>query len=893
MQMKKFWKGLLPVALLCTQWGTAQSIIALTEREDLRLEDIETLANKYFDSVGRGQGSGYKQFQRWLYEANFHTDKKGFLRRPQEEWQDYLYVRDRQPLQLQQAEAKPWKEMGPFTWNRTSGWNPGVGRITSIAVHPLDTLLMYATSPGGGLWKSTTGGNNWQPLTDDNSTWMNLYAVTVDPTNTQVLYVGNASGGVMKSTNGGTSFSTISSGSGIAGTVRKIFIDPANNNTVFVCSSSGGIHRSANGGATWTRVLATGKEDIESKPGNSNILYATGSTLHRSVDNGQTWTAVGAAEGVPNAGRMLVSVSAQNPERVYLVQASGSVFGYLYRSDNSGQTFTITVTGSAAARTNFFGYNTDGSDTRGQAGYDMAMCVNPENANELHIAGIICFKSTNGGYNFVAETAWSLPNGIGYNHADVHVLEWVNKTIYSGSDGGIYKSTDFGDNWTDLSASMGIRQFYKMANANTSSRVFTGGAQDNGSSIRRAGGWVDWLGADGMDCIISPLDSNLMIGTSQNGSIYRTTNGGSSYSGLPKPPGGNWVTPLAIESKTNTMYGGWQGVYRSTNNGSSWQLIFDTTLSKANIVALAVAPSNPQYVYASVGSTLYVTKNGGISWSAFNLPASINGIGISPTDAEKVWLACNTSGAFRACVSVNAGQNFTDISAGLPAISARSVTIDSDAAESVYYGMNIGVFFKNKWMPWTDLSANLPKVAVNEVEIQPNARMLRVATYGRGIWQRTLAGGYCEGATAILPAGTTGSAYQWQVYVGNSFQPVTNDAAHSGASTAQLSVVAAGQQYGQRYRCAISTAGGTVYSQEYVLKLSNYWTGDVSNEWNNAANWSCGMVPGAGADVVVSGEKAHYPLVLQTIELRSLEVANGARVDVRPGQRIVITGGSN
>lgn len=885
-------KKLLVLFILILASGAAQTqeVLTLTERTDLRLQDIAERARKYFDSVGTEKGSGYKQFQRWLYEAQFHVNKKGFLIDANEEWLEYLKVRNQQPIQVQSAETNPWKEMGPFTWNRTSGWNPGVGRVTAIAVHPVDTQLIYITSPGGGLWKSTTGGNNWQPLTDNNSTWMNLFAVEVDPNNTNIVYVGNNGGGVMKSTNGGNTFTTISGGSTIGGTVRKIYLHPTNSNIVFVCSSSGGIHRSTDGGLTWTRVLSTGKEDIECKPDNPNIMYATGNTLHRSTDNGLTWTAVGATEGVPYSGRMLVSVSAANPNRVYLVQAKGSILGYIYRSDDAGLSFTITVTGSAAAKTNYFGYNTDGSDTRGQATYDMAMCVNPLNADELHIAGIICFKSLDGGYNFVAETAWFLPNSIGYNHADVHVLNWVGKTIYSGSDGGIYKSVDLGDNWIDLSNGMATRQFYRMANSNTSSRVFTGGAQDNGSSIRRATGWVDWLGADGMDCIISPLDSNLMIGTSQNGSIYRTTNGGASYGGLTKPPGGNWVTPLAIEAKSNTMYGGWKGVYRSTNNGSSWALIFDTVAYTSNIVALTVAPSNPQYIYASIGNTLYVTKNQGSSWAAYNVPATINGICISPTNPEKLWLACNTSGAFRACVSTNGGQNFSDISAGLPAMSARSVTVDSDSAESIYYGMNIGVFFKNKHMPWTDLSTNLPKVAVNEVEIQQNARMLRVATYGRGIWQRTLAGGYCTGTAAVLPAQLSGAAYQWEVNTGAGYVPVSNNAVYSGAGSANLSVVTAESQYNYKYRCAVTSAGVTTYSPEYQLRFCNYWTGNLNNEWNNAANWSCGAVPGPGSDVVISGEKTNYPLVLNSVSIRSLEVANGARIQVNPGQQIILTG---
>jgi hypothetical protein len=89
----------------------------------------------------------------------------------------------------------------------------------------------------------------------------------------------------------------------------------------------------------------------------------------------------------------------------------------MYKSTDAGQNFITTVIGDPAAGTNYFGYESDGTGTGGQAGYDMAICVNPADANEVHIAGIICWKSTNGATSFTAETVWYYPNGTGYNHA--------------------------------------------------------------------------------------------------------------------------------------------------------------------------------------------------------------------------------------------------------------------------------------------------------------------------------------------------------------------------------------------------------------------------------------------------------------------------------------------
>jgi hypothetical protein len=482
-------------------------------------------------------------------------------------------------------------------------------------------------------------------------------------------------------------------------------------------------------------------------------MYASGSDVYRSVDNGVTWVQVGAGDGITNTGRTLVAVSPANPNYVYAAQASGSIFGRMYKSTDGGLTFTTTVVGSPASGTNYFGYETNGTGTTGQATYDMAMDVSPTNAAEVYIAGIICWKSVNEGTSFTAITAWSLPNGIGYNHADVHGLFWINSTIYSLSDGGIYKSIDAGDNWTDISAGLGIRQFYRIANSQTNANVITGGAQDNGSVARQAAGnWVDWLGADGMEGLVSPTNHLKLWGTSQNGALYRSINGGNSYSGLGQPSSGDWVTPLAIHPTDETiLYGGWTGVYKSINSGTSWTNISGGVITSL-LTDLAVAPSAPTTIYASRGTNLWVTTDDGLNWTTRTAPSSINDIAIDPTNPSKIWIACNSS-SNRILVSTDAGATFTNISSNLPAIVARSIAVDDNTPRGIYIGMNIGVYYKTEAdANWTNYSDNLPLVAINELEIQKTDSKIRVATYGRGIWESPLADAVPNGFTFNTPA---------------------------------------------------------------------------------------------------------------------------------------------
>lgn len=712
-------------------------IFGLMQRNDLTLQEIERQAEDYFQKNGTGKGSGYKQYQRWLYERRFHTDENGYF--ISAETENRAYQDAVKKMSVTSRANYKWKELGPDRWTYTSSWNPGVGRLTSVAVCESDTNLIYVSSPGGGIWKSTNGGKSWISLIDfTNSSWLNVFHICIDPQNPNVVYAALTNGGVLKTTNGGITWAA--TGNGPSNT-RQVRIFPGKSNLVFAAAGNG-IYRSVNAGATWTRVETNTKEDIEFNPKNPAVMYASGNGgtfyVWRSTDTGKTWKGIDSAAGIFKMGRTMIATSAANPARVYVAQASGSVFGRFYRSDDTGKTFTVLKVGNASKGTNYFGYSSDGKGTTGQATYDMAIVANQQAADEVYIAGIIVWKSTDGGDSFTASTEWFYPNARSYNHADVHGLEWVKNTLYTVSDGGIYKSLNRGEEYIDLSTGLGIRQFYRIACSRTNKYVVTSGAQDNGSSYRAADGtWHDWLGADGMDNLISPLDAEVAWGTSQNGGVYKTTDGGMSYVGLTKPSNGNWVTPLAGHpSSEDTLWGGWTGVYRSDDGGFSWNKIAKSI--NVTMDNLAVAPSNTRFIYASKGSTLYRIVNAGDTFSTKTAPASITSIFVSKYDPRKIWITCN-SGSNRIFYSENSGDTFFNISNGLPAISARSVVVDEDAAETIYVGMNVGVYYRDTiTKKWAEHATGLPLVAVNEVEMQKSGAKLRVATYGRGVWESPL-----------------------------------------------------------------------------------------------------------------------------------------------------------
>ena len=122
-----------------------------------------------------------------------------------------------------------WEQLGPSSWNQTTGWNPGIGRITSIAIDPSDENHIIVGSPGGGVWKTTDGTTTWSALTDNLSN-IRVYALTIDPTNSNVYYWGSSSGVIFKSSDAGATWNELADTGN--GDVNKNFNQPIKSKSV-------------------------------------------------------------------------------------------------------------------------------------------------------------------------------------------------------------------------------------------------------------------------------------------------------------------------------------------------------------------------------------------------------------------------------------------------------------------------------------------------------------------------------------------------------------------------------------------------------------------------------------------------------------------------------------
>ena len=726
---------LITILLAGIQNNHAQEYLKMMESETYTVQEIIDNGEAYFAERDQGKGSGYVQFKRWEYNAKRLMNEAGYLPKTEavlaeiENYNAYLNTSSA----TRQSLTDNWEELGPQDWNATTSWNPGVGRITGIAIDQNNSDHMIVGANTGGVWKTIDGGDNWMPLGDYFSN-LRVYSVTIHPANSNHYFFGSTNGLIYHSLDAGATWNLL--GDMGSSSVNKILVHPTDPSIIFATSQNGGIRKSSDGGLNWVAAVTDSQGyDIEFKPNNPNVVYATGTNFHVSYNGGESFSTNVTFESAPK----MIGVSPSDENVIYVLEASGGSFGGIYKSVNAGFTFSeLDHEGR-----NYFGYDTAGFDSGGQAPRDMDIAVNPEDANEVHIAGVLTWKSTDGGENFYCTSDWVPGNAenanIGYCHADVDLLLFNGTTLFAGTDGGIFKAEDTAnvtaEYYEDLTAGLGIRQLYKIGITQTPEVIITAGSQDNGSSFySESEGWKDWIGADGMEGFIDKDNSNKMFGMIQFGGVYRTFNGGQTTSGISIPSQGNWVTPFEQDPMlTDVIYIGLNRVYKSVASGNNWTAISQEL--GGNLDQLKIANSNNLVIYTSRGGLLFKTVDGGATdW--FQLPSpggSINSIAIHPTNPEKIAVA--TTSNSKVFVSEDGGLSWLNYKFNLPGFSALALVWDNNGEDGLYLGMDYGIFYiDNTLDEWQPYSTNLPNVIINELEINSADGKIYAGTYGRGLW---------------------------------------------------------------------------------------------------------------------------------------------------------------
>lgn len=671
---------------------------------------------------------------------------------------------------------------GTSTWEFVGPLNTG-GRVTDVAISPVNDDHLYVATATGGIFRSYDKGSNWTPIFDEmskpsigsmaiaRSNPLRIYAGTGEANGsaTDGAYFGD---GIYRSDDAGDTWTNV--GLPESNHVGRIVVDPANPDRVFVAATGKlygtnqerGIYRTTDGGGSWDQVLfvtdSTSAIDVAMNVANTNIIYAAmwertrkpwernyggvTSAIHRSMDGGNTWTQLGVANGLPapstQTGRIGLAVSESDPSTVYARFTTNPItnqFNGLYKSTDNGNNWTLVTPPSALSGIDAnFGW------------YFGNVRVNPTNSNEVYILGLEVAKSTNSG------SSWQILNGMHVDHHAMDISRSNPSFILEGNDGGAYISNNGGSSWTKF-LNLPITQFYNIEVDYSQPERLYGGTQDNNTIRTLSGGASDWQsiwGGDGFHVAVDPVDNNYIYVESQYGNMGRSTNGGASFSsctnGISGSDRNNWNTPFIISPFNHEiLYYGTNRLY-SSNKAASWSVISpDLTdglhpsgsLAYGTLTAIASSYNNLDVIYTgSDDGNVNVTFDGGNSWTNISagLPDQyITSIATVPSSDLTAYVTVSgfknldyTPHVFK---TEDGGQTWNDISSNLPSIPVNDIIV-YPSQNILFVATDLYVWYsKNDGASWDILGNELPLTVIMDLKFHEPTKTLYAGTFGRAM----------------------------------------------------------------------------------------------------------------------------------------------------------------
>lgn len=484
------------------------------------------------------------------------------------------------------------------------------GRSGAVAGSYKNRNVFYFGATGGGVWKTSDGGNNWKNISDKYFGGT-IGSVAVAPSDENIIYVGEGENtlrgnvseglnGAWRSDDGGRTWKNIGLKDGRH--IIRLLIHPRDPNTVWAAvtghlfgpGKERGVYKTTDGGKTWKKTLFVNEQtacsDLVMEPGNPSVLYAgmwrvirtpysmesggEGSGLYKSTDGGETWTNISANKGLPKGvwGIVGVAVAPSNPDKVYTIVENKD--GGVFVSNDAGETWTLT---------------SSDNNVRQRAWYYSKIFVDPNNENTVYCPNVDFMRSRDGGRSFQGSRT---PHG---DHHDLWIDPEDGNRMIVADDGGAQISFDGGENWSNYN-NQPTAQFYRVSTDNSFPYRILGAQQDNttvriksrtyGNAITEQD-WQVTAGAESGFVVADPLNPDIVYGGNYGGYISRLdhrTGENRSVNVWPDNPMGGGAESMKYRFQWNfpiffsphdpkKLYTAGNVLFATTNEGASWEAL--------------------------------------------------------------------------------------------------------------------------------------------------------------------------------------------------------------------------------------------------------------------------------------------------------------------------------
>lgn len=607
-----------------------------------------------------------------------------------------------------------WQTIGPH--------NIG-GRTIALAFNPQNTNTIFAGSASGGIWRSYTdglGAQAWEIIPTGYPV-LGVSAIAIPPNDSNTIYIGTGEVYNYHNSFGGVTIRETRGSYGI------------------------GILKTTDYGATWIKSLdwsrneERGVEVLQLNPLNPNTLWAgTTEGTYRSVDAGSTWQLVNSTIMVTD-----IKINPADSNMVWIACGnSGSAGKGIYRTTNNGVSWTQLTSGV------------------------------PSNFNGKILLEI-------------------------YNASPSTLFASVGMGSANGAGTYLIKTTNYGDTWTTLSTLnyadyQGWYSHFVGINQNDPSKVIVGGidlykSTNGGTTLTQKSYWYLWYLGQAIPpgepegppdyshadhhCILYDPDNPNIIYFGNDGGVFRTTDGGETFSGCNggyqtsqfynyfassyqdsmiaigglqdnataiywgtdywrREIGGDGTSSGIDPANDNIMYGTYQymSLQKSTDQGNNWNYIAPPGNNVGFVAPFVVSPSNPQILYAGT-DLVYKSTNKGSTWvgtgnGIFNGDPLL-ALSVADNDQNFVYAATapvnHPAGVYR---TTNGGTNWQNVTQNLPDRYPMDIDVnpnDPDTAYIVISGFGTSHLFKTAdgGNTWLDKGAGLPDVPTSAVVVDP------------------------------------------------------------------------------------------------------------------------------------------------------------------------------